>query len=107
MRLRILFSTLKAMFFVTAPAAFLVWTCVWLLRLALSGAFFAWILLVLATPWAFLALAVALPVDFFLAIGLLALITGRQHLHVHYSTRASSYRPVKDVFPIELPPPQP
>lgn len=95
------------MFFVTAPAAFLVWTCAWLLKLGLNGAFFAWVLLVLASPWAFLAVAVALPVDFFLLVGLVALISGRQHLFVHYSSRASSYRPVKDVFPIELPPSQP
>lgn len=91
---------IKTLLTVSVPAVLALWACAWLVHAGISdGAWGAWFLLILLAPLTFVLSLAALIVDSFTILTLIALLTGRSHVHVQFST--SSSRPARTVHPSE------
>lgn len=91
-RLRLIFTLLIAMVVVSAPAIFSLWTSLWLIGVGTSqeGAAFAWLLLILFAPITLVFTATAFVIDAFLALAILATLSGRRAVVMNFNSFARS-----------------
>jgi hypothetical protein len=86
-RLRLLFTLISALVMISAPAAFMIWACLWLIDMGTTydGAAFAWLLLVLFAPITLALAAGTFVIDAFLLLAIVATLSGRRAVVMNFA----------------------
>lgn len=102
-RWKLAWSMIRAMILVTVPAALSLWCLIELLDLVRAdGGPLAWTALILLTPFTLILTALAVTVDFFSALGLIATLLTRKIKTVHVRGFGMQ-RTMRDVTPESAP----
>lgn len=91
-RWKMVVSLLKGMLYTATPAILTLISTSWLIQMGMRGQIFAWLLLVIMAPLTLGLTLIAIPINIFLGLALLATAFGKGQVAMQFSSKAQGFR---------------